>query len=199
MNVNIGAPIELKTLHGDFEGRHVMVTDSSGVVREGVVLRKEGERSPMVVRVQSSCLFSESFWATDCDCARQIQGALGKIAKDGGILLYFYEEGRGAGLATKFKAIELQQSFGYDTRKAYECLQISPDKRTYEAAAATLKGIIGSSPVTLLSNNLDKVENLVKHGINVAERESLICGAENPDVRRYLEENEKYLGTTSPT
>jgi GTP cyclohydrolase II len=198
MNVNIGEQIEIKTLNGEFEGRHVMVSSDGHVIREGVVLQKANDRLPILVRVQSSCLFSESFWATDCDCARQIQGALGRISKDGGMLLYFYEEGRGAGLATKFKAIELQQSFGYDTRKAYECLRISPDNRTYEAAAAALLHLVGKKPVVILSNNRKKSDSLKEFGVNVVDRERLICGAENPDVRRYLDEKRRILGHDLP-
>jgi GTP cyclohydrolase II len=136
------------------------------VIREGVALQKPSDRSPTIVRVQSSCLFSESFWAADCDCALQLHAALTRISKDGGLLLYFYEEGRGAGLLAKFKAIELQQVQGFDTRRAYECLNMSVDGRSYEAAAATLVQLLKDSPVCLLSNNPDKAEGLKRHGVN---------------------------------
>src|SRR3989442_1446386 len=123
MDVQIGPKIRLPTPHGEFDVLHVLVTGPGGTIREGVALQKITDSTPVIVRIQSSCLFGESFWASDCDCALQLHAALGRISQSGGLLLYFYEEGRGAGLATKFKAIELQQVEGLDTRQAYECLE----------------------------------------------------------------------------
>jgi GTP cyclohydrolase II len=187
MNVHIGHKIVLKTLHGEFDVSYVMVKAGEGVIREGVALQKKSGRTPIIVRVQSSCLFSESFWAADCDCALQLQTALGRIGADGGVLLYFYEEGRGAGLMAKFKAIELQQVQGLDTRRAYECLKMKVDARSYEAAAGVLRQLLNDSPICLLSNNPDKFDGLKRHGVNVVVRERLIVGEERPEVRRYLE------------
>lgn len=194
MNVIIGPKIRLATKHGDFDVKHVSVHQEGGAFREGVVLQNASGNNPTIVRVQSSCLFSESFWATDCDCALQLQTSLMRISKDGGTLLYFYEEGRGAGLEAKFKAIALQQGRGLDTIQAYECLKMRVDPRTYEAAAAVLLKLHGSEPINLLSNNPNKIENLRKHGVNVVGREPLICGWEQPPVRKYLEEKSTLLG-----
>src|ERR1700722_3660574 len=96
MNVHIGSKIELPTQHGNFDVVHIAVQDSGGIIREGVALQKITAQRPLLVRVQSSCLFSETFWATDCDCALQLQSSLAMISQQGGLLLYFYEEGRGA-------------------------------------------------------------------------------------------------------
>jgi GTP cyclohydrolase II len=193
MDVHIGPKIQLPTQHGDFDVTHVLVKGSGGVIREGVALQKKTERSPMIVRVQSSCLFSETFWAADCDCALQLHSALGRISKEGGLLLYFYEEGRGAGLMAKFKAIELQQVQGLDTRRAYECLNMQVDGRSYEAAAAALIQLLGASPICLLSNNPDKADGLKRYGVNIAARDRLIVGWDQPAVRRYLEEKREIL------
>jgi GTP cyclohydrolase II len=117
-----------------------------------------------------------------------------RIAKDGGTVLYFYEEGRGAGLEAKFKAIELQQGRGMDTIQAYECLKMQVDPRSYEAAAAVLRKLHGDTPIKLLSNNPRKIESLRQHGVNIVGRESLVCGMDQPSVRRYLEEKGRLLG-----
>ena len=109
MNVIIGPTIRLPTGHGEFDVKHIAVHKQGAPFREGVALQNPPTSEPILVRVQSSCLFSESFWATDCDCALQLQTAMIRIQKDGGTILYFYEEGRGVGLEAKFKAIELQR------------------------------------------------------------------------------------------
>ena len=199
MNVQIGNKILLPTKHGEFKVSHVLVQGSENITREGVILQKDFQDKPVLVRVQSSCLFSESFWASDCDCALQLQSALTKIGILGGVLLYFYEEGRGAGLLAKFKAIELQQVKGLDTREAYECLNMKVDTRSYEAAASVLRRLLGDSPVTLLSNNPDKAEGLKGHGVNIVARDQLICGFEQPAIKKYLMEKKRILHHDIPS
>lgn len=197
MNVVMGPQITLPTTFGAFDVQHVRVHRGE-VFREGVLLRKVKELTPTLVRIQSSCLFSEAFWATDCDCARQLAKSLEIIANDGGIVLYFYEEGRGAGLDAKFKAIELQQARGLDTRAAYQCLNISVDTRSYDAAASVLKKVLGDTPITLLSNNPSKEKGLKDNGVNVVGRERLICGWEDEAIRHYLLEKRDSLGHDIP-
>jgi GTP cyclohydrolase II len=203
MKASLSTPIHLSTKQGTFLASHIVVQDTHGSpVREGVVLRSPApiiDSQPVIVRVQSSCLFSESFWATGCDCSLQLQKALSLIAVHGGLVLYFYEEGRGAGLATKFAAIHLQQLHALDTKQAYECLNLKPDDRSYSAAAAALKAVLGSShSIQLLTNNRDKEEGLRREGINVATRLPLICGWESPEVRQYLLDKKTALGHDIP-
>jgi GTP cyclohydrolase II len=202
MKALVSMPIRLQTHVGEFSAAHVLVQNIDGSpVREGVLLKSlitASETDAITVRVQSSCLFSESFWATDCDCSLQLQKSLSLIASKGGLVLYFYEEGRGAGLATKFAAIRLQELHKFDTRKAYECLKLEPDARSYAAAAAVLKQVLRSAPIKLLSNNRDKEQGLRKEGVNIVERIPLICGWDIPEVRRYLLDKRKSLGHDIP-
>jgi GTP cyclohydrolase II len=199
----IGSPIRLKTRAGDFTAYHALVQDSRGLaVREGVLLESppQNHSEPLNVRVQSSCLFSESFWATDCDCALQLQASLDLVAQHGGLVLYFYEEGRGAGLATKFEAMRLQQANNWNTKRAYECLKLDPDARSYEAAATVLRSVLEprTRSIRLWSNNKEKEESLRREGINVFERASLICGWETPAIRQYLIDKRNALGHDIP-
>ena len=193
MEAHIGTKITLPTNYGNFDVQHVIVQYGGNIIREGVVLQRITTRRPIIVRVQSSCLFSETFWATDCDCALQLQASLLRINRDGGIVLYFYEEGRGAGLMAKFKAIELQQLRGLNTQQAYECLQMKLDPRSYEAAAVTLQKLVANTPLHLLSNNLGKMDGLKAHRANIVSREQLIVGDTSPAVRRYLDEKRNFL------
>jgi GTP cyclohydrolase II len=202
MNALISMPIRLSTRAGEFTAYHVVVQDPHGSpVKEGVLLEslKVVESEPLNVRIQSSCLFSESFWATDCDCALQLQTALDLVAVRGGLVLYFYEEGRGAGLATKFEAMRLQQLHDFDTKRAYECLNLVPDARSYSAAATVLKKVLKDGrEVRLWSNNRDKEDSLRGEGINIAERVRLICGWDIPAIRRYLMDKRTALGHDIP-
>jgi len=202
MKALVSMPIRLQTHAGEFSAAHVVVQNSDGSpVREGVLLKSlvpVAETDTITVRVQSSCLFSESFWATDCDCSLQLQKALSVVASKGGVVLYFYEEGRGAGLATKFEAIRLQELHNLDTRKAYECLNLAPDARSYSAAAAVLKQVLQGRSVRLLSNNPDKAEGLRREGVKIVERVSLICGWDVPEIRRYLLDKRMSLGHDIP-
>lgn len=203
MKAIIGQQIKLETRLGEFDASYVLVQHPNGTaLREGVALRSPivvPPSDPLVVRVQSSCLFSESFWATDCDCSLQLQSALQTISVCGGLVLYFYEEGRGAGLATKFEAIRLQQLHNLDTRRAYECLNLTPDARSYTAAACALKELLGPDrSIRLLSNNCDKENGLRAAGIAVVERMPLICGLELPEVRQYLKDKREALGHDIP-
>lgn len=202
MNAHFGPTIRLNTHHGDFDVAHVTVQDSGAssgfIIREGVVLKGLTRILPIPLRVQSSCLFSESFWATDCDCALQLRAALERVASSGGVVLYFYEEGRGAGLAAKFKAIELQQAHDMDTRAAYECLKMSVDARTYGAAAEVLRPFVGHEPVIVLTNNPGKTKGLLDNGINVVSTENLVVGLDSPAIAKYLREKVRILGHKIP-
>ncbi len=198
MNVIFGPEILLLTKYGRFDITHIEVSSQHGLIKEGVLLKRDlSDKENILVRVQSSCLFSESFWTTNCDCSLQLQTAMQMIAENGGYVLYFYEEGRGAGLKAKFKAIELQQIHDFNTQQAYECLNINVDQRNYEAAAAVLKEVVFDKPIILLTNNPGKVEGLERHGIKIKNREPLIR-ADTPEIKKYLEEKRDSLGHIIP-
>lgn len=198
LQAQIGESIQLPTKFGEFMVRHIAVlgAGASGV-KEGVALisTRRPTGSAMYVRVQSSCLFSESFWATDCECALQLARSLQLTAEHGGMVLYFYEEGRGAGLMTKIQAIWLQQNEQKNTSEAYACLRFPADVRSYEPAATALKKLLPSArhPVILLTNNPSKMKGLEEAGIAIERVEPLICGVDNLKIRAYLEDKRDTL------
>jgi GTP cyclohydrolase II len=127
-----------------------------------------GKKAPLV-RVHSQCLTGDVFTSERCDCRAQLEFSLRKISKEpSGVLLYLPQEGRGIGLLNKLKAYELQDR-GLDTVEANRRLGFAADTRDYEFAAEALKAL-GARRVRLLSNNPDKVEQLERAGIRVAER-----------------------------
>lgn len=122
-----------------------------------------------LVRVHSQCLTGDVFTSQRCDCRAQLEFSLRKIAKEpAGVLLYLPQEGRGIGLMNKIRAYELQDE-GLDTVEANRRLGFAADNREYEFAADALKAL-GLRSVRLLSNNPDKVKQLKKSGVHVAER-----------------------------
>jgi GTP cyclohydrolase II len=203
--LKISESIRLSTRFGGVLVQHIMYEDESGGVKgsqskEGILVRASATPSnPPVVRVQSSCLFGEAFWATDCDCGDQLTLALDTIVKQNGLLVYLYEEGRGAGLLRKIEAIRLQQTLGYDTDRAFECLSLETDLRTYRAASEVLKAVLGDSPqIILLSNNPSKRRGLCTHGVNVSEMRPLIPENLSVRVRSYLQKKAERLGHIMP-
>ncbi len=122
-----------------------------------------------LVRVHSQCLTGDVFTSERCDCRAQLEFSLRKIAKEpSGILLYLPQEGRGIGLINKLKAYQLQDQ-GLDTVEANRRLGFAADSRDYDFAAAALKAL-GVRSVRLLSNNPDKIRQLERGGVRVAER-----------------------------
>jgi GTP cyclohydrolase II len=187
--VIIGDPINLHNRHGNLSFHYVAVGRSEGVL----VSSSRQSPSPILVRIQSSCLFSESLGAIDCDCADQLNSSLKLIARKGGYIIYLYEEGRGAGLKNKFKAILLEQRTGADTATVFTSLGMHPEPRDFSAAAKILIHVVGVEPVVLLTNNLSKIMWLKDAGVNVVASRPLIIVSNN-HIARYLRTKARVLG-----
>lgn len=145
-----------------------------------------------VLRIHSQCLTGDVLASERCDCRAQLEYSLEKIAAAPyGILLYLPQEGRGIGLINKLKAYELQDA-GLDTVQANRKLGFAADSRDYGFSAQILK-LLKIDRVRLLSNNPDKVRQLEKAGITIAER--LPCQPETSHRSRgYLETKKNKLG-----
>ena len=135
------------------------------------------------VRVHSECLTGEVFGSAKCDCGEQLDEALAKFSKTGGILIYMRQEGRGIGLYNKIDAYGLQNG-GMDTVEANRALDFEDDLRDFQAAAEILNAL-GVQKISLLTNNPRKHAQMQGYGIEVVRRmpTSLFVKAEN---RLYL-------------
>lgn len=147
---------------------------------------------PVLTRIHSECMTGDVFGSLRCDCGSQLHTALRMIAREGrGVLIYMRQEGRGIGLTNKLKAYGLQDE-GYDTVDANLKLGFPPDLRDYRAAAAILKDM-GIDSIRFLTNNPDKISDIEKYGIHVAERVPLITGR-NSINSRYLNTKREKMG-----
>jgi 3,4-dihydroxy 2-butanone 4-phosphate synthase/GTP cyclohydrolase II len=143
-----------------------------------------GDYKKGVVRIHSECFTGDVLSSKSCDCKSQLDSALKRIAADGkGAIVYLRQEGRGIGLAEKIKAYSLQQNDGYDTVEANLKLGFKIDHRDYHQAAWILKDQ-GFEEVRLLTNNPQKAEDLIKHGLKVTIEEFEVCV--RPENYKYL-------------
>ena len=148
---------------------------------------------PTLVRVHSECLTGDVFHSRRCDCGGQLATALELIAREGGVLLYLRQEGRGIGLSAKIHAYKLQEQ-GFDTIEANEKLGFASDLRDYGMGAQIL-GDLGLRRIRLLTNNPKKVIGLEGYGLEIVEQLPLSLPA-NPHNEKYLETKRLRMGHT---
>lgn len=144
-----------------------------------------------LVRVHSECVTGDIFGSCKCDCGTQLNESMSLIAKEGGVLIYLRQEGRGIGLANKLKAYALQEQ-GLDTVEANIELGLPVDGRDYAVAYQILKDL-GIEVLQLLTNNPKKVSALEELGITVSNRIGLPIITTNEN-REYLKTKKEKLG-----
>ena len=126
---------------------------------------------PLLVRVHSECLTGDVFGSARCDCGWQLHSALRMIAKEGGVLVYMQQEGRGIGLANKIKAYALQDD-GLDTVEANHHLGFKADHREYGICSQILS-TLGVKKMRLLTNNPRKIYGINAYNLEIVSREPI--------------------------
>ncbi len=179
----IAADARLPTERGEFRIR-VFNDSETGMEHVALTLGEMGGPDPVLLRVHSECLTGDAFGSLRCDCGPQLDAAMSLIQEVGwGCILYLRQEGRGIGLHAKIQAYNLQDQ-GADTVEANLLLGHPADARDYRVASEIL-GLIGIDSVCLLTNNPDKIGQLVSYGINVEQRMPLVAGV-GDENREYL-------------
>jgi GTP cyclohydrolase II len=145
-----------------------------------------------LLRIHSQCLTGEVLGSLRCDCRGQLEVAMSSIAEQGfGLVVYLHQEGRGIGLMAKLQAYALQDQ-GLDTIEANEALGFDADCRDFSLTVAVLHEL-RVRQVRLMSNNPQKVEALIKGGIEVVEL--VACEARpNPYALPYLRTKKEKMG-----
>jgi GTP cyclohydrolase II len=124
----------------------------------------ECSTSPLV-RIHSECLTGDVFHSSRCDCGEQLDEAIQLMEKEGGIIIYLRQEGRGIGLYNKIDAYKLQ-SEGMDTYQANNQLGFEDDLRDFTEAGQMLEAL-NIRKLQLLTNNPLKVKALRNYGMTV--------------------------------
>ncbi|WP_432032369.1 bifunctional 3,4-dihydroxy-2-butanone-4-phosphate synthase/GTP cyclohydrolase II [Streptomyces antibioticus] len=190
------AETRLPTVHGTFTAYGYRST-VDGVEHVALVHGEIGDGEDVLVRLHSECLTGDIFASQRCDCGPQLDASLERIQSEGrGVVVYLRgHEGRGIGLLSKLRAYELQEQ-GHDTLDANLELGLPADARDYGAGARILADL-GVRSVRLLTNNPEKSEALVRHGIEVAAREPMPVQAGEHNIR-YLRTKRDRMGHDLP-
>ncbi|MFW9847013.1 MAG: GTP cyclohydrolase II [Candidatus Thorarchaeota archaeon] len=170
--VQLMAIADLPTIFGEFQiAGFVSPCDGKEhtALIKGDIVGKKG----VVTRVHSECLTGDAIGSLRCDCRAQLIASLKYIEKEGeGVLLYLRQEGRNIGLAEKIRAYALQDK-GYDTIEANIHLGHQPDERDYGIASNILQNLNVTS-IKILTNNPEKIRQLISAGVDIVERLPLI-------------------------
>ena len=180
----------LPTKHGQLR-IHGFRDLRTGAAHAALVSQVAWQDAPLV-RVHSECLTGDAFGSLRCDCGPQLDGAIARVAREGGVVVYLRgHEGRGIGLLGKIDAYALQDA-GRDTIDANLELGWPVDRREYGAAAAILREL-GIDRVRLMTNNPAKVAGLQASGVQVLETAPLQVGR-SPENETYLRTKAERMG-----
>ncbi|WP_159766242.1 bifunctional 3,4-dihydroxy-2-butanone-4-phosphate synthase/GTP cyclohydrolase II [Streptomyces sp. HM190] len=190
------AKTQLPTAFGDFTAYGYRST-VDGVEHVALVHGEIGDGEDVLVRVHSECLTGDVFHSLRCDCGPQLENSLERVATEGrGVVVYLRgHEGRGIGLLSKLRAYELQER-GRDTLDANLELGLPADARDYGAGAQILRDL-GVHSLRLLTNNPEKTDALVRHGLAVTGREPMPVRAGEHNLR-YLRTKRDRMGHDLP-
>lgn len=184
------AEAALPTTHGPLRV-HGFRDLRTGASHAALVSEVAWQDAPLV-RVHSECLTGDAFGSLRCDCGPQLDAALARVAREGGVVVYLRgHEGRGIGLLGKIDAYALQDA-GRDTIDANLELGWPVDRREYGAAAAILREL-GIERVRLMTNNPAKVAGLQADGVQVIETAPLEVGR-RPENEAYLRTKAERMG-----
>ncbi|WP_330456660.1 bifunctional 3,4-dihydroxy-2-butanone-4-phosphate synthase/GTP cyclohydrolase II [Streptomyces sp. NBC_00820] len=186
----------LPTRHGTFTAYGYRST-ADGVEHVALVHGEIGDGEDVLVRVHSECLTGDVFGSLRCDCGPQLDASLARIQAEGrGVVVYLRgHEGRGIGLLSKLRAYELQEQ-GHDTLDANLELGLPADARDYGAGAEILADL-GVRGVRLMTNNPEKTDALLRHGLKVTGREPMPVQAGEHNLR-YLRTKRDRMGHDLP-
>jgi len=148
-------------------------------------------QSTVLVRIHSECITGDLFGSKRCDCGEQLDASLKMVAKNGGLIIYLRQEGRGIGIINKLKAYNLQDQ-GLNTIDANTHLGLEVDARQYDIAIKILDDL-GIRSIDLLTNNPEKIEAIEKSSVQIKKRIPLIIPPQKENYS-YLKTKKEEMG-----
>ncbi len=145
----------------------------------------------VLVRIHSECITGDLFGSTRCECGLQLVQSFRKVGKEGGIIIYLRQEGRGIGIIQKLKAYNLQDE-GLNTVEANVELGHAPDERSFDLGIQILEDL-GIQSIRLLTNNPDKIKAIEDSSIVLTQRIPLIIEPSENNLE-YMKAKKKILG-----
>jgi GTP cyclohydrolase II len=186
----------------EFGGCKLQVYGSPASATQWVACVWDGDASQprqeaVHLRVHDACLTSEVLGSLKCDCAQQLRLSQEVLARQGGILIYTPQEGRGIGLAHKVAAYALQAQHGLDTVDANVALGLPAEARDYQPVRSILEHL-GVRSVILLTNNPFKVDALRGLGVRVLSRRPVLPDFVPARSKGYLQAKAERMGHLLP-
>lgn len=158
MEIKISNLAKLPTQFGEFSIQSFKEND-----KEHICIFKGEFKEEVNIRIHSECLTGDVLGSLKCDCGEQLEFSLKYIEKNGGMVIYLRQEGRGIGLFNKINAYALQDK-GLNTIEANHQLGFKADERSYEIVEFILK-YYKINKINLLTNNPEKL-NFLKEKIH---------------------------------
>ncbi|BCD45659.1 GTP cyclohydrolase II [Helicobacter suis] len=191
MHLQVSSQAKLPTPFGEFCIQSFR-EDKNGSAVDHLVLFTPTLSGMPLVRVHSECLTGDVFSSQKCDCGGELKMAMERIAssgKQGGMVIYLRQEGRGIGLFNKINAYALQDQ-GYDTIEANQAIGFKDDERDYGIVQDILQ-YYGIHKIQLLTNNPKKVEAI---GAFVQVERCSILVESNCYNHQYLQTKKNKMG-----
>ncbi len=163
MNIRL-AKRELKTKFGTFTELLYYDGQAESIA---LVAGDVAGSEDVLCRIHSACVGGHVFNSIECECAEEMAAAQSAIQTAGrGVIIYLDQEGKGNGHLALIESIPFKNA-GHSQGEAYKLAGFDEDSRSFRPAAEILADLDVRS-VILISNNLDKAEDLRRLSITVS-------------------------------
>jgi 3,4-dihydroxy 2-butanone 4-phosphate synthase / GTP cyclohydrolase II len=127
----------------------------------------EHSEAPVLVRMHAHCLLGDVFGATGCECHATLEGALKRISKDGGALIYLHQTSQGFAVE---KVGERNALSFHKGRKLPSLFETERQIQREIGIGAQILSDLDLHRIRLLTNRPKKVAALEGFGIEIVEQ-----------------------------